>query len=282
MEMRISPGLAMLDMLKKKRSWVWEQTLLLHKRAPETRVASSLSLVDILTVLFYAPILNYKSSDPLWSQRDRLIISKGHGSISLYPILADLGYFDMSELDRICKPGSFLGGIPDPVIPGYETVNGSLGHGPGVACGVAMALRMNGIDKSVYVITGDGELHEGAVWEAFMFAGHHRLDNMTLIVDNNHCAMLDHTDKILSIEPLNDKLTSFGWDVTRVDGHDIARLYDVLSAGKGKTGKPRAIIADTLKGKGVPGLENQAMSHIMTVKSDVIDRLLAEQVGGGN
>jgi transketolase len=269
-------SLVPLEKLTERARWVWEQTLLIHKRAPETRVASSLSPVEALVCLYYGGILRYSPEEPLWEGRDRLIVSKGHGSIALYPILADLGFFPVAELQNVCRPGSFLGGIPDPVIPGYETVNGSLGHGLGVGCGMAVALQRRHSDNRVWVMVGDGELHEGAVWEAIMFAGHHRLGNLSLIVDNNSRCMLNDTNRVLRLAPLAEKLKAFGWRVEECDGHDLAALYPRLSAvGREPAGQPYALIANTIKGHGVPSLEASPMSHVLSVSAAEIDRILA-------
>jgi transketolase len=266
-----------LQALQDKASWIWRETLRIHKQAPETRVASSLSCVEIFVTLYYSGLLQQRPAEPLWPGRDRCIISKGHGSMCMYPILADLGYFPQSELQRVCRKGGILGGIPDPVIPGYETVNGSLGHGVGVASGMALGLKRRSMEQQVYVIAGDGELHEGANWEAFMFAAQHQLDNLTVIVDNNRTSMLNHTDKIVSHRSLPDKFSAFGWHVDEVDGHDIAALLESLESLRTLKGKPKAIIAHTHKGHGVPGLEDAPLSHIMTVKPEVIDTLLGEE-----
>jgi len=261
--------------LKEKVLWVWKETLAIHLRAPETRLASSLSVIEIFVALYYGKILNFNPTNPLDNIRDRCIISKGHGSICMYPILADLGFFPLSELLQVCKKGSFLGGIPDPVIPGYESVNGSLGHGLGVASGIALGLKTKKKNQDVFVVTGDGELHEGANWEAIMFASHHKLDNLNLIVDNNGISMLDHTDNIVSHSDLVARLSSFGWDCEEVDGHDVITLRNVLAKQKiTKNGKPKALIASTLKGRGVPGLENAPLSHIINPKPELIESLL--------
>ena len=261
--------------LKEKVLWVWKETLAIHRRAPETRLASSLSVIEIFVSLYYGRVLKLNASNPLDESRDRCIISKGHGSICMYPILADLGFFPIKELQNVCKAGSFLGGIPDPVIPGYETVNGSLGHGLGVATGIALALKTKKSNSNVFVVTGDGELHEGANWEAIMFASHHQLDNLHLIVDDNSISMLDHTDKIVSHSDLIQRLTSFGWECVEVDGHDIVAVQKILLEQKQlKNKKPKAIIAKTLKGHGVPGLENESLSHIINPKPELIDDLL--------
>jgi transketolase len=261
--------------LREKVLWVWKETLAIHRRAPETRLASSLSVIEIFVALYYGDVLKFNASNPLDENRDRCIISKGHGSICMYPILADLGFFPMEELQNVCQAGSFLGGIPDPVIPGYETVNGSLGHGLGVATGIALALKTKKSGSNVFVVTGDGELHEGANWEAIMFASHHELDNLNLIVDDNSISMLDHTDNIVSHRDLVMRLTSFGWECIEVDGHDIIAVQEALLKQKNnKEGRPKAIIAKTLKGHGVPGLEDASLSHIINPKPELIDDLL--------
>lgn len=263
--------------LKERSHWVWRETLAIHRRAPETRLASSLSSVDIFVALYYGGVLQFDPAEPLSPERDRCVISKGHGSICMYPILADLGYFPAEELMRVCHAGGILGGIPDPIIPGYETINGSLGHGLGVATGMAFGIhRKEGI-QTVFVVTGDGELHEGANWEAIMFASQHKLDNLNLIVDNNQISMLGYTDDIVSHQSLVARLSSFGWDCTEVDGHNVIAVQNALLQMKQtRAGKPKALIAKTLKGHGVPGLENAALSHIINPKPELLDALLEQ------
>lgn len=249
----------------------------LHRLAPGTRLASSLSPVEIFTVLYYGGILRFDGNDPFAESRDRFIVSKAHGSISLFPILADLGYFRAADLETICSRGSSLGSIPDPTVRGYETINGSLGHGLGVAAGSAIALRVRKSDRSVFVLSGDGELYEGSVWEAVMFAAEARLDNLVMIIDNNKACMLDYCENIIRLEPLDRKLREFGWDTAAVDGHDVAALYGVLTGMKSKReGRPKAVIARTVKGKGVPRLETDPLCHIKSLSGEEIDRLLEE------
>ena len=263
--------------LREKAHWVWRETLAIHRRSPETRLASSLSSIEIFVALYYGGVLRFDPAQPLAEHRDRCVISKGHGSICMYPILADLGYFALEELQRVCQRGSFLGGIPDPVIPGYETVNGSLGHGLGVGTGMALGLKSKGSDRSVFVVAGDGELHEGANWEAIMFASQHKLDNLNLIVDDNRISMLGYTDDIVSHGDLAARLSAFGWDCLAVDGHDVVAVRDALQQMKTESAeKPKALIARTLKGHGVPGLENAPLSHIINPKPELIDNLLEQ------
>jgi len=272
----MKPEAELSQRLKAKAQWVWEETLKIHQRSPETRVASSLSSVEIFVVLYYGAFLQFDPSKPLWAGRDRCIASKGHGSLCLYPILADLGYFSMEELERVCQPGSFLGGIPDPVIPGYETVNGSLGHGVGVGSGMALALKRRKRNERVYVVVGDGELHEGANWEAFMFAAHHRLNHLTVIVDDNETCMLGRTDGILSHRSLKEKFIAFGWGVREVEGHSVDEVYAALADARDEEDRPQIIIANTVKGRGVPELEVNPLCHVMAVKPSVIDGLLGD------
>jgi transketolase len=257
--------------LKDKALWVRKETLKIHGEAQETRLASSLSPVEVFVALFYGGIIKYDPVNPKWEGRDRFIISKGHGSISFYPILADIGYFDKGELLKVCKKGSFLGGIPDPIVPGYETVNGSLGHGLGVACGMALALKRKNRMEKVFVLMGDGELYEGAVWEAIMIAGEYKLDNLILIIDNNKVSMLDFCKNIIDMEPLDEKLRIFKWSVNVIDGHDIKKTYESLLRLRNEVkGLPKALIANTIKGKGVQRLENDPLSHIKNIKPDDI------------
>jgi len=267
---------SMIEFLKDKAKWVRKETLNIHRIAPETRLASSLSCVEIFVVLYYGKVLNFNPSDIQLQDRDRFIISKGHGAISFYPILADLGFFDKHELGRVCKEGSFLGGIPDCIIPGFETTNGSLGHGLGVACGMALALKRKNRNEKVFVLIGDGELYEGSVWEAVMFAGEHKLDNLRLIIDNNKICMLDYCKNILDLDPLNEKFKVFKWDVEAVDGHDVKHLYNTMIKFKeDRNDKPKVIIANTVKGKGVPSLETDPLSHIKVLKENEIETAIA-------
>lgn len=264
--------------LDQKSAWARRETLKIHKIAQETRLASSLSAVEIFTVLYYGNLIKFNPRNVTWGKRDRFIISKGHGAISLYPILADLGYFPKKELESVCKNGSILGGIPDPMIPGFETVNGSLGHGLGVACGIAEALKLKKFGGKVFVLVGDGELYEGAVWEAIMFAGARKLDNLILVVDNNKVCMLDYCRNVIDLEPLEKKFKDFNWLAKRCDGHSVKSIYQVIKNLKNsKARKPRVLIADTVKGKGVPRLETDSLSHIKNLKAEEIDLLLAER-----
>jgi len=267
-----------LKLLKEKSKEIRCATLHIHKIAPETRVASSLSPIEIFVSLYYGDILSFNPKNPRDDARDRFIVSKGHGSISMYPLLADLGFFDKSELENVCKDGTFLGGIPDPIIPGYETVNGSLGHGLGVGCGMAVGLKTLKKEQNVVVLTGDGELNEGSNWEAIMFAPQHQLDNFTLIVDYNRVSMLDFSKNIINLNSLSDKFRAFNWSVYEVeDGHNVEEVHSLLqTAIKSRESRPKVVIVNTIKGKGVPFLETHSLSHILSVKPEDIDKLIEE------
>lgn len=268
----------MYELMKEKAKYIRIETLKIHKNAPETRIASSLSPIEIFVSLYYGNILNYNPKDSQDKKRDRFIISKGHGSISMYPLLADLNFFNKNELENVCKDGSFLGGIPDPIIPGYETINGSLGHGLGVGCGMALGLKNRNLKQNVVVLTGDGELNEGSNWEAIMFAPQHKLDNLTLIIDYNKVSMLDFSENIINMNSLNKKFEAFNWDVFEIeDGHDIENVFNVLKDVINKrANKPKVIIVNTIKGKGVPFLETHSLSHILSIKPDDIDNLIKD------
>jgi transketolase len=267
------------EQMKAQAQRVWEETLRLHARCQETRVASSISCIEILVALFYGGTFRYDPKEPLAEGRDRLVISKGHGSISFYPILADLGFIDPAELLRPGRPGALLKAIPDPHIPGYETVNGSLGHGIGVGAGMALGLRAKGSDSRVVVLCGDGELHEGAMWEGVMLAARHGLANLTLIVDNNRQCMLDYSQDVLGLAPLADKFRAFGWDAVELDGHDVGAVHAALDQALTRTtGKPLVIVAETIKGRGVKGLEGEPLCHIFNVKPERVDAILGEEL----
>lgn len=262
--------------LLKKSNFVRRETLKIHKILPETRIASSLSCVEIYVALFYGKIIKFNPKKPNDEDRDRFIISKGHGAISLYPILADLGFFDKKELKNVGK--NFLGSIPDPIIPGIETVNGSLGNGLGIGCGISLALRTKKSLRNVIVLGGDGELYEGSVWEAIMFASHHQLDNLTFIIDNNKVSMLDYCKNIIDLDPITDKFKSFNWDVYKIKkGNDVFSVYETFKEVIPKrNGKPKVIIVETIKGKGVPFLEKSRLSHVLTIPASQIDKYIEE------
>jgi transketolase len=264
--------------LRAKADWVRRETIRLHGRAPETRIASSLSPVEVLTALYYGGVMRFDAKNPRWKGRDRFIASKGHGCVALYPILADVGFIEEQELLTACKPGSRLGGIPDAQVPGVETTNGSLGHGLGVACGIALGLKRRGSDAFVYVLMGDGESCEGSVWEAVMFAGQRKLDNLVLILDWNGVAMLDYCRNIIGLDPVDQKLRDFQWEAVTLDGHDPDAIREALVKFRQPgSARPKAIVARTIKGKGVTHLETDSLSHIKTLTPQHIAAILGPE-----
>ena len=258
--------------LKRKSQEVWRKTLLLHKSNPGVRVASSLSPVELLTVLYYKPFLRFSPQEPLWQGRDRLIASKGHGAAALYPILADLGFFESAKLERIGWECSEIGMIPDPCLPGIETVNGSLGHGLGVGLGMALSLAAEKNPARAVVLHGDGELSEGSVWEAAMLAGYLKLDHLTLLVDVNGRSMLGNCRG--NAEQYEQIFSGFGWKVIRCDGHNVEGLICACEKLFSVTGKPAVLLSETIKGHGVPELEQAPLAHVMNLKPERIDELV--------
>jgi len=268
---------SLIQKLKNKALSVRIETLKLHGLAPEARIASSLSNVEVMTALYYGGLLRMDPKNKDHEKRDRFILSKGHGGISLYPILADLGFFDRAELARICQKDSFLGGIPDCIVPGFETTNGSLGHGLGVGCGMAIALKRKGSKSKVVVMVGDGELNEGSVWEAIMFAAHHQLNNLYLIIDKNEKCMLDYCKNVVELSGLKGKLREFGWNVHDADGHCMEKLFPALKLFfTDKASQPKVFIAQTVKGKGVPRLEQDPLCHIKSMNVAEINQIVQE------
>lgn len=230
-------------------------------------VASSLSCVEMLVALYHGNLLRHDPKNPKWEGRDYFILSKGHAAPALYPVLADLGYFDKGELDNFCAPHHMLGCHVDDAVPGIELTTGSLGYGLGVGAGMALGLKKNMKSNMVFTLMGDGECYEGSVWEAAMFAGHHHLNNLVAIIDRNHACVLDFTENLLRLEPLVDKWGAFGWNVVSIDGHSIPQIIKVFSEIRcRKTRQPTLIISNTIKGKGAPVLEYNPMAHITIPK----------------
>jgi transketolase len=224
-------------------------------------IGPALSLVEIIRVL-YDDFLHYKPAEPRWRERDRFILSKGHGCLALYAVLADRGFFPLEELDRFCRFDSILGGHPETIAPGVEACTGALGHGLSIGLGMSLAARMSGRDSKVYVLMGDGEINEGSVWEAAACADKHRLSNLTAIIDYNKIQSAGSVFDIQNMEPLADKWTSFGFRVFECNGHNVGSLRQVFrDAAAAPTARPRAVICHTVKGKGIPAAENNASWH---------------------
>jgi transketolase len=238
-------------------------------------VGAAFSLVEILRVL-YDDILAYDARNPRWPGRDRFVLSKGHGCLALYTILAEKGFFPETELWKFCKGDGLLGGHPEHHIPGVEASTGSLGHGISIALGFALAARCNGAPHRVFVVIGDGESNEGSVWEAALAAGKHRLSNFTVLVDYNKHQSYSSTAVVQNLEPLVDKWRAFGFAVAEVNGHDVAALRDVLTRLPLDGSRPSAIVCHTVKGKGVAFAENNmAWHHQNKVTAQDAEKLMA-------
>ena len=226
----------------------------------------SLSVIDILTTLYFAR-MRYDPKRPLWDERDRLVLSKGHCVPAQYCCMAKAGYFPESQLVTLRKLGSPLQGHPDRVaLPGIEAATGSLGQGLSMSVGMALGLKLAGRPARVYCVLGDGEIQEGQVWEAAMSAPSvgapdHLLDNLCVILDYNGIQLDDHVKKILDLEPVVDKWKSFGWPVIEIDGHDLAQIGKALDQAEAVRGKPTFVVAHTVKGKGVSFMEDNPEWH---------------------
>lgn len=229
---------------------------------------TSFSIVEMLLVL-YSKVLRIDPVHPKDPDRDRFVLSKGHGCVALYAVLADRGFFDKKHLDTHGKKGTILGGHPDMYkVPGVEASTGALGHGFPFAVGVALAGKMDNKDYRVYTILGDGECQEGSVWEAAMFAPQHKIDNLVAIVDYNKFQAMDKLDNIIGLEPFVDKWKAFGWEVREVDGHDMNALLEIFESVPFKKGKPSLVIAHTIKGKGISFMEEVPIWHFRVPKPE--------------
>jgi transketolase len=234
----------------------------------------SFSALEIIMTLF-SDVMNYDPENPEWEDRDRFVISKGHGVPALYAVLSECGYFPEEWMMTLRHIGSPLQGHPDPArIPAVEAATGSLGQGLSIAQGMALALKLDKKDANVYCLMGDGETQEGQIWEAAMSAAHFKLDNLTVITDFNHGQIDGRSDDVMNLNPLADKWKAFNWNVIEVDGHDVEALKKALPT-KVK-GKPTMIIANTVKGKGVSFMENVIGWHGVAPDDDQLAKALEE------
>lgn len=240
----------------------------------------SLSAADMMSVLFFHE-MNIDPLNPDKKDKDRFVLSKGHGAPVLYAALARKGFFPPGDLLSLRKFGSRLQGHPDMrKLPGVEMSTGSLGQGMSAAVGMAIAGKIDGSKGRVYVMLGDGELQEGLVWEAFMAAAHYKLDNLVALIDWNGIQIDGRNDDIMRVSPIDEKLTSFGWEALIIDGHDVKSITEALDAARGCAGKPFAVIARTIKGKGVTFMEDKAAWHGKAPKDE--EALLAlKELGDG-
>lgn len=257
-----------------KANHLRKEMLRIIKHAGAGHTGGGLSCIDILTLL-YNRILRVSPETRLDPNRDRYIQSKGHSVEALYVVLADRGFFPMSDLETLCQYNSRYVGHPTKAVPGCEQNTGGLGHGLSIGVGCAIAAKKDQRDFRTYVLMGDGELAEGSNWEAAMSAAHYELDNLIAIVDHNTLQISGRTRDVCSNEPLDQKFHAFGWDVQTCDGHDFTNLTALLTPPTG-LGKPRVVIADTIKGKGVSFMEDVAKWHHGVPNEKEFDAALAE------
>lgn len=236
-------------------------------------VGSCLSMMDIVAALYFK-VLNVDPSKPLWKERDRFVLSKGHAVAALYAALANRGFFPEAQLRTYVQNGSQLPGHPEiQCVPGVEITSGSLGHGLSIAVGMALAARIDAAAYRTYVMLSDGECDEGTVWEAAMAAGHFKLGNLTAIIDYNKFQALGKTADVMNLEPLKSKLEAFGWHAIEIDGHNMDEIVRALEM---RTEKPVMVIAHTTMGKGVSFMEGKLEWHYLDPKKDQFDRAMDE------
>ena len=250
--------------------------LTMVREAGVGHIGGSLSVTDILVALYFK-ILKIDPKEPEWPDRDRLVMSKGHGATALYSILAERGFFPKKELKTFGTLNSNFQVHPDKnKVPGIEASTGALGQGLSIGLGMALAARLDWKDYYTFVILGDGEIQEGQIWEAAMFASHYRLDNLTAILDYNNVQLMGNVSEIMEIAPVAEKWSAFGWKVLEADGHDFNQIVENLGKAKEIKGKPTIIIANTTKGKGVSFMQNTCKWHGNVPTQDQYNEAICE------
>jgi transketolase len=269
------------ERIRTKARFLREETVRLISIAKTGHYASSFSCAEILAVL-YGGVLRVRAGEPNWPARDRFLLGKGHAAVALYPLLAELGYIPQTELDGYTRLGSPLGDHPDMRrIPGVDFSSGSLGHALSAGLGMALAAPLVGQTYDVYVLLGDGELHEGQVWEAALAAGHRRVRNLIAIVDRNDFSLDGPVEQVVGLEPLADKWRAFGWQVSEVDGHDVDALlgtFGAIASDEARS-RPAVVLARTVKGKGVGFMEREHGWHLGYLDAVDEERVRAELRG---
>jgi transketolase len=245
-------------------------------RARSSHVGSCFSVVELL-VMLYGQVLRVNPADPTWAGRDRMLVSKGHAAAALFSTLAERGFFPVSWLDTFYLDGTCLPGhVTHRGVPGVEISTGALGHGLPIGCGMALVAKREQPDSRVFVVLSDGDCDEGSTWEAALFAHHHRLDNMVAIVDYNKIQGFGRTNEVMNLEPLADKWKAFGWSVREVDGHDIGAIESAISTLPFEKNRPSALIAHTVKGKGVSFMEDTVDWHYKTLTDELLKQAIKE------
>lgn len=270
-----------VSVLEKKAKEIRRLVLDMCGRAGTGHVTSAFSCTEIMVSLFYSGILRFDPSNPGWPDRDRFILSKGQASVILYPILADLGYFPKDLLNSFCSAEGKFGVHLQHDVPGAEITSGSLGHGLGIATGLALGARMNRRLHLVFALLGDGECYEGSIWESAVFAAQNRLNNLVAIVDRNYLCVTNFTESSVALEPFEDKWKSFGWRVETIDGHDIAAILKALEGARSRrSSQPLVIVANTIKGQGVSFMCDAPIWHGSAPKGSDLSRAELELSAG--
>jgi len=265
-----------LEQLKEKANVIRKDIIEMLAEAKSGHPGGSLSAVEILTYLYFKE-MNVDPANPQWPDRDRFILSKGHGAPVLYSVLAEKGYFPKEELMKLRKTGAMLQGHPDMKgTPGVDMSTGSLGQGLSAANGMALAGKLDNKNYRVYALLGDGEMQEGQVWEAAMTSAHYKLDNLTIFIDNNGLQIDGTNEEVKNVNPIEDKWKVFGWHVITIDGHDLQQIEKAVEEAKNTKGKPTAIVAKTVKGKGVSFMENQVGWHGVAPNAEQKEQALKE------
>jgi transketolase len=252
--------------------------VIMTSRANASHIGSSLSMADILAVL-YGKILQLDCERPSWEDRDRFILSKGHGCAALYAVLAERGFYPVSELETYYQDGTAFAGHTMHNIPGVEISAGSLGHGLPIATGMALAAKRDGKSHRVFCMLSDGECDAGSVWEPALFAPHHKLDNLVVIVDYNKLQSLGRVEEVINLEPLADKWRAFGWATREINGHDLNEIEKALTEIPYEPNRPSCIVAHTIKGKGISYMENKLLWHYRAPRGQDFEIAMAELEG---
>lgn len=268
---------ALIERLRHRAKFVRLETVRLTRIAGAGHYTGTFSAAELFATLYYAE-LRYRPDEPEWPDRDRFVLSKGHAAIGLYPLLADVGFFDSALLDGYTRLDSAFGDHPDMrKIAGIDFSSGSLGHGLSVSVGMALGARVQGRPFRVWCLMGDGELAEGQIWEAAMAASQFQLGSLVGIVDRNHLSIDGNTESIMALEPLAERFKSFGWKVYRVDGHDLDAILDVFNMlDSSAVAQPQVVIADTVKGRGVRRMEGDIQWHVGNLVGADYDDVVSE------
>jgi len=267
----------LLSLLEDKAKLVRRETVRLSRIAGAGHYTGTFSCAELFSALYYAQ-LRFRPDEPAWDGRDRFVLSKGHAAIGLYPVLADLGFFQAGLLDNYTRLHSPFGDHPDMrKVPGADFSSGSLGHGLSVSLGMALAARVTGTEYLTYFTLGDGELAEGQVWSAAMAAGHFKAGSLVAIIDRNQLSIDGNTEDVMGVEPLDDKFAAFRWEVRRIDGHDYDQILDTLAYVRERSDeRPFCVIADTIKGRGVRRMELDKDWHVGNLMGADYDDVVAE------